>query len=234
MHYHTRYSSRAKRIIIKIESPDKVEVVAPPRTPQAAIKRFVDKQQNWIKQKQKQLKRKYQHIDSSQFLMIFGQKYQKHFTQNSQHLTGIYVHQQQIVFNFPNLKSYQPIPSYQAKTPEQQLVNQELETFLQSAARVYFYKQLKNLAAKMKVSYNKISIRQQKTRWGSCSQRENINLNWRLVHLPPKVIDYVLIHELAHIKHANHSRRFWKCVSRYDPDYQQHRKYLKKHAITFN
>jgi len=57
-------------------------------------------------------------------------------------------------------------------------------------------------------------------------------LNWKLVHYPPEIIDYVIIHELAHLTHHNHSHQFWSYVAHYDPDYKQHRNYLKKHAVT--
>ena len=78
--------------------------------------------------------------------------------------------------------------------------------------------------------YNKITIRNQQTRWGSCSGRNNLNFNWRLIMAPLNVIDYVVVHELSHIEEKNHSRRFWDKVSNVMPDYKNHRNWLKENG----
>lgn len=85
-------------------------------------------------------------------------------------------------------------------------------------------------AARMGVTYNKITIRDQKTRWGSCSSKGNLNFNWRLVLAPVPVLDYVVVHELAHRREMNHSSRFWDIVGEMMPDYQAHRRWLRDHG----
>ena len=77
------------------------------------------------------------------------------------------------------------------------------------------------------VSYNRISIRNQKTRWGSCSIDGNLNFHMMLVMMPDEIRDYVMIHELCHRKHMNHSTEFWNEVGKYDSEYKAHRKWLK-------
>jgi len=86
------------------------------------------------------------------------------------------------------------------------------------------------LAALYKFQPKSVTIRSQSTRWGSCSQARRISLNWRLVQVPPAVRDYVIVHELAHLRHLNHSKQFWSLVSRLMPDYPLHEKWLKTHA----
>ena len=76
-------------------------------------------------------------------------------------------------------------------------------------------------------SYKKIVIRNQKSRWGSCSKKENLNFNYRIIFLPPEIQDYIIVHELCHLKELNHSKSFWSLVSKQIPDYKDRRKKLK-------
>lgn len=83
-------------------------------------------------------------------------------------------------------------------------------------------------AKKMNISYEKVFVKTQKTRWGSCSSKGNINLNCLLMKVPPYVRKYVIVHELAHRKEMNHSEHFWKLVANEMSDYQKAVKWLKK------
>ncbi len=76
-------------------------------------------------------------------------------------------------------------------------------------------------------TYNHISIRNQTTRWGSCSKSGNLNFNYKLIFLPEKMIDYIIVHELCHLKEFNHSKRFWNLVSQAIPDYLDIKQNLK-------
>lgn len=91
-------------------------------------------------------------------------------------------------------------------------------------ARVAFY------AGKMGISYGRITIRRQKSRWGSCSQSGNLNFNCLLMLAPPGVVDYVVVHELCHRIEMNHSPRFWKLVGEVYPDYDRWKRWLKENG----
>jgi hypothetical protein len=80
-------------------------------------------------------------------------------------------------------------------------------------------------------SWNKISIRNQKTRWGSCSKKKNLNFHFKLVLVPEALADYVVVHELCHLKEFNHSKKFWELVALSIPDHQARRKELRKHQL---
>lgn len=78
--------------------------------------------------------------------------------------------------------------------------------------------------------YTSITVRDQKTRWGSCSSRGTLSFNYRLIFAPPAVLDYVVVHELCHLTHMNHSKDFWNMVATVMPDYKIHKKWLREHG----
>lgn len=85
-------------------------------------------------------------------------------------------------------------------------------------------------ASVMGVSYGRVSIRDQRTRWGSCSGKGNLNFNWKLSLVPDEILDYVVVHELAHRIEMNHSANFWREVEKILPDYRERRMWLKENG----
>lgn len=109
------------------------------------------------------------------------------------------------------------------------LSEKELKSLVKEASRV-FPGRVEYYARKIGVSYNKISVKKQLTRWGSCSAEGNLNFNCLLLLAPPEVIDSVVVHELCHRKEMNHSENFYKLVLEYCPDYYKWDKWLKDHG----
>ena len=107
------------------------------------------------------------------------------------------------------------------------ITEQERADGIQKALKI-FPERTAFFAERMGVDYGRITVREQKTRWGSSSQRGNLNFNWKLVLMPQDLLDYVVVHELAHRKEMNHSARFWAIVEQELPDYQKRRNELKK------
>ena len=101
---------------------------------------------------------------------------------------------------------------------------------LKAAAKPIIEEKVRHFADKIGVEYGKITIRNQRTRYGSCSAKGNLNFNCLIMLMPEEIIDYVIVHELCHIKEMNHSRRFWKEVEDILPDYKERRKWLKQNG----
>jgi predicted metal-dependent hydrolase len=104
-----------------------------------------------------------------------------------------------------------------------------LEKWYRAQALEVFIAKADAFKEKMGVKYKAILIRGQKTRWGSCAPSGNLTLNWKLLFAPERIIDYVIIHELAHLRHMNHSRQFWSMVESYCPRWREYRKWLSHH-----
>ena len=114
--------------------------------------------------------------------------------------------------------------------PPANAISEEERKQLTELAKQRIPQRVAFFAARMGVTYGRIMIRNQKTRWGSCSQSGNLNFNCRLMKMPPEVLDYVIVHELCHRKQMNHSRAFWEEVGKVLPDYRVTRQWLKEQS----
>lgn len=209
--YQLKKSSRTTAIRINIDHQGTVLVTAPSLYPNFLIDKFLKQQEAWIIKKQAEaakLQVKIKHNET----YIFGDKYQIVLNIDPKQRPNIISKDQQIIITQLSAGPY----------------TNKLERFLKNTAIKYLTQKTAILAKKMKIDYQKITIRQQKSRWGSCSSRGNLNFNWRLIHYPPAIINYVIIHELAHRLEPNHSRQFWQLVAKYDPEYKKHQNALKK------
>lgn len=116
-----------------------------------------------------------------------------------------------------------------AKKSVRVISKQEQKDYLKKAQTV-FAERVQYYAQRMEVSYCRITLRDQKTRWGSCSSKQNLNFNWRLIFAPPLVLDYVVVHELAHLREMNHSARFYAVVEQVMPDYKTWQRWLRENG----
>lgn len=115
--------------------------------------------------------------------------------------------------------------STKAKSYDNLTIDEQKDIKYKFVEKVNYYSSIMN------VSVGRITIRNQKTRWGSCSSRGNLNFNYQLYYMPEELMDYVIIHELSHRKYMNHSSEFWMEVEKYCPDYKIRRNKLKLYKL---
>jgi predicted metal-dependent hydrolase len=136
----------------------------------------------------------------------------------------------QVVDNFVQSKS-QWITKKIKQLPEQVLeVSSEKKAWCLANALSEFQKRVEYFSHIMQLYPTHLTVSKARTRWGSCTAQNHVRLNWRLMLLPPEILDAVVVHELAHIREKNHSRRFWMLVSQFDPNFREHRTVLKRHS----
>jgi len=224
-----RFDKRARSLKLRANTAGQISLTAPPSTPQFFIKRFIKQNQVWIFRHQDRASR----IDSAltqNEVQLFGQKYQRkigkiqdYLANGQTHPPGIFIDSKTIV--------YLAIDPEKSAEKLQTEFDSKLPAWLKRTCRTYISQRAHNLAKKMNIDFQKITLKKLKSRWGSCSARGSLNFNLHLVHFAPPIIDYVIIHELAHRVHLNHSPSFWKLVEKYDPKYKYHRRQLNKLAI---
>lgn len=220
--YIHRTHPRAKRLSLKINETGELIVVSPRFTPGWIIKQFVSSHQEWITTHQKKVSAARQTLlDTPDTLLLFGKKYQVTTRYLPKQAPGIYTQADQLIIN-----------PYDPNELSLSASSKQLTRFFKKSARRYIEPKTLHFAEEMKLSIGKIQFRAQKSRWGSCSHTGTLSFNWRLVHCPVEIIDYVIVHELAHLVHFDHSRAFWNLVAQHDPAHQEHRGWLKRHGST--
>ena len=195
-----------------------VEVRAPFKIEQKEIDSFVLQKMGWIKKKlslqksiKKLIRKKFKNEENFQFL---GKDLKLKITISENKKS--YIDDKFIYLALNNNKE-----NFKEK------IKEKLETLFRETAKDIFKNKTLNEAKKIKVTPKKIIVRSYKRRWGSCSHKKDISYNWKLIMAPEKIIRYVVIHELCHLVHFNHSRDFWKSVEKIIPDYKSSKEWLK-------
>ena len=123
-----------------------------------------------------------------------------------------------------------PVLTLFLRSPDQ--AGRILEKAMRQEALAHFSQRVAHFAGLMNLAQPPLALSSARTRWGSCSRKSGIRLNWRLIHFPPDIVDYVVVHELAHLREMNHSERFWAIVEMFCPEHRRHRAELNRLAAT--
>ncbi|MDY0255266.1 MAG: SprT family zinc-dependent metalloprotease [Tenuifilaceae bacterium] len=200
-----RHNPRAKRLSLSVHPQKGVRVTIPTFLPVATAQQFVEQKRNWIIEKQNQLaQRSANNIIESGFktrhhelLLIPSEVNDTNVTILNGKVTVAYPYQQSISSN-----------------EVQSTVRTVIEQLYRKESLSYLPQRVNALAQQFGFSYNTLRVKNIKSRWGSCSSTNNINLSIYLMKLPDELIDYIILHELTHTVHKNHGPNFWKHLNR--------------------
>ncbi len=218
--YRVRTSKRAKRVLIKFTADAGLEVVYPSRRRQPAPEDVLRANIDWILRTMSRLaqasdQRPQRCYQSGEVFFYRGEAYKLDLARSTNGASSSV----QLVGNALVLECPQS-----AQLPERRAA---VVAWYRSQAKAYLPQRTRQLAEEHGFAYGQLRIKHQKTRWGSCSAQGNLNLNLRLMMAPDAAIDYVILHELCHLRELNHSAAFWRLVAEYCPDYQKWRAWLK-------
>lgn len=211
---HFRVSPRARRISIRVYPDARVEVVVPPRARPREIERFVTAQREWIDAKRTQALRNRPAPEpfppATLDFTASGERWRIHHAGGAGRLR---------VLERGAAADGMRILEIRGSVTDRGL-RVALRAWLKRAAAARLEPRVTALAAAMGVRFSKVVIRRQRSRWGSCSARGTISLNLCLLFQRPEVVDYLIVHELTHVRHMNHSPRFWAAVEEQCADWR--------------
>jgi predicted metal-dependent hydrolase len=210
--FSVRESGRARRLSVKVYPRGRVEVVVPRRTRAKDVEAFVAANRDWILKTRQAFAREHppepfelpQRVELAGIGQRFSVRYE---SQRGARTVRYRASASQLVLT--------------GRTSDEKLCVAALKRWLASVAKKEFLPLLKGLSASTGNSFSKMHIRGQRTCWGSHSSNRTISLNYCLLFLDPVDVRYVMIHELCHAKHMNHSRRFWALVRQFEPEYRR-------------
>lgn len=219
-----RKSTRAKRLRLQVDSDLKMTLVVPKRTPKFMVNLFMGQHERWIDgQVEKISKQKKIHPDrltqSGDIYYYFGEKLTLKVLPQKLKRPSVRVsgHELEVKLN----KSI-------SKSEAKRQIKNAVEKFYRKKAEEVIHDRLQFFNEQYGFKYNRVTLRNQKSRWGSCSRLKNLNFNWRLIMAPIEVIDYVVVHELCHLRQMNHSAKFWSLVEKAIPHPRKHRLWLRE------
>ena len=212
-------SGRRKSVGIYVRD-GQVVVRAPLREPLERITRFVNAKQHWIRA---HLQHQQETLARGQHTFVEGDRF--YLFHQPLRLTLAAGRPAGVTVAGEHLRVVCPRPT------DSRAVKTLLEDWYRQTASQHFAQRVEHFAKTLALEPAAIAIRRYKTRWGSCTRDRKLQFNWLLLMAPKEVIDYVVVHELAHIRHFNHSADFWRLIGSQLPDYAQQRLWLKQQTL---
>jgi hypothetical protein len=210
--FSVRESGRAKRLSIKVFPRGRVEVVVPKRTRPADVREFVEAHRDWIRKAREQFAAEHTPEPFALPENVQLRGIERRFSVKYLPQDGV---------STVKYRAKGDTVVLSGRTSDEKLCVAALKRWLTSLAKREYAPRLRSISSLIGNSCKKMHVRGQKTCWGSHSSSGTISLNYCLMFLDPAHLRYVMIHELCHARHMNHSRRFWSLVGRFEPDYRQ-------------
>ncbi len=216
--------SKRKTIAISFDENCQLIVKAPIWVGKSRIEAFISEKSEWIEVTRTRLIRAKEEASKTRMKLENGDVL--YFLGDKRILSVIREERKRakVVCTMERIVLYVPYEADYAYRCEQ------LERWYRKEAQQIINEKVTEFAGRLGVSYEDIRIKDQKSRWGSCSSKGNLNFNWRIIMAPETVCDYVVIHELCHLVYLNHSEQFWNLVESICPQYRQYKKWLKDHG----
>lgn len=220
--YSVIRSSRAYKIWLRIDDEEGLTVVIPKGKSISVVPNIIRKHKDWIlaalKKRDERLKNAPPPLGTSKIVVYRGRKVDLKIKNVACSTPKVKLQNNSINVIMPKDSGYS--------------VKEVLSEWLKERALLFFSRRVEYFASKLRLKYGCIYVRNQKTRWGSCSSKGTLSFNWRLLFAPPEILDYVVVHEVCHLKYNDHSNRFWHLVSTLFPNYQKCRTWLKENGLT--
>ncbi|WP_420548689.1 M48 family metallopeptidase [Curvivirga sp.] len=216
-----KVNARAKRLILKYDTAEREVVVTLPKgVSQRQAWRFVDQYHEWI---ETQISKQEALIEVHNGVLLYVEGIEYKITHDPEAGRSCRLTEESLLI---------------VGGPEEHMPRRVMD-FLKKKAKERFKERVDYYTDQLGVQHRRISIRDTKSRWGSCASDGSLNFSWRLIMAPRYVLDYVVAHEVAHIREHNHSSAFWAIVEELDPEWRKSRDWLhqhggKLHAVTFN
>ena len=210
--------SLAKTVSLKIAPDGRIQITMPPYAPLLAAKALIKTSRKQIRELVSQYRKKLSYTKNQQIGKSHNLLIQTTAKPSSVKIVGT-----QILAEINEAESVE-------SAANQQLIRSKILVALRKEAKSYLPRRLSFLAKEHGFSFARSKITHSSSRWGSCSSSGTISLNIGMMNLPFELIDYVIIHELCHTRHMNHSTKFWDEVYKFDPQYKMHRNELKKYS----
>jgi predicted metal-dependent hydrolase len=206
--WSVRQSARARRLSVRVFRNGGVEIVVPPRTPARRVSEFVSEHREWIERQRRRTAPALHWPLPPELLSLtaIGEQWRCSTVAGAGRIRLREIAADELQIGGP--------------LDDQDRLRRLLTNWLIERARLRFEAPLRALVAQMAVRPGRLQVRCQRSRWGSCSRRGTISLNACLLFQRPEVLRYLMIHELSHLRHMNHSARFWAEVGRHEPDWK--------------
>jgi len=222
--YIFRRSKIARRLRMQMDMKGKLTLVAPWFTSDKGIQVFIKQHQKWIEkhwikiEKLKKIRPEF-HYKTGDTFYYFGEPVVLDVSPSENKRPTIKIRGQKMIITLHKAIS---------KSDGVKAIKKLIENFYRKKAEEVIRDRLDFFNEHYGFRFNRVTMRDQKSRWGSCSRLRNLNFNWRLIMAPIEIIDYVVVHELCHLKEMNHSPRYWALVAQTLPEHKKFRKWLRE------